>query len=250
MKRFLQLLCLVPTLAWGMTIESDDPASILPHLTPDTLVVFDVDDTLVRATGHLGSRQWRNHIRSKLRAAGYVDEEVEEHLLRFWLFVRPYCPHALLDETIVSLIAQLPNTLACTRRHPVEADATEEDLASFNIRFTAPNESFPLPCPHPALYKNGVIYAGANPKSVALQAYLTLRGTKPTSLILLDDQWYNINDLEAANLTDNYVGIRYSAIDARVAAFDPQIADLQWSTLPAYLSDEEAAARLERQLQK
>jgi hypothetical protein len=245
MKHWLQLLCLVPSLAWGMTFESDRVSSLLPHVTSDTLVVFDVDETVMAGSRQLGSRGWSNHIRAKLAAAGYSDEQVEEHLHRFWVFVQGYTQYELMDPELMSVMSQLPHTIACTKRKPLEAESTDEQLAALGVHFTAPSETFTLTCPHPALYQNGIIYAGDNPKSVALQAYFAVRGATPPTLILLDDYWFNINDLERANLNTNYIGIRYSAIDAREAAFEADIADLQWSLLPAYLSDEEARAQLE-----
>jgi hypothetical protein len=40
------------------------------------------------------------------------------------------------------------------------------------------------------------------------------------------------------------IGIRFSGADLRVKAFDPHIADMQFSLLPQIISDEEVMQRL------
>ena len=88
MKKIFASLFLIPSLIWGAIFESGRLEDITAHVGEDTWVFLDVDNTLIESSQHLGSAQWRNHIRKKADAAGYRNEEQELVLDKFWFFVQ------------------------------------------------------------------------------------------------------------------------------------------------------------------
>jgi len=71
-------------------------------------------------------------------------------------------------------------------------------------------------------------------------------GQMPKKVVFVDDRWDQVENLAEAleRLGIEFVGIRFSRADDRVKAFDPAIADLQFSRLPKIISDEEAKEAL------
>src|SRR5262245_28901432 len=124
MKKIITAFCLFPSLMWGSTFESNQIEDVMPHVETDTWVLIDVDNTLIESSLHLGSAQWRGHIRNKAKNAGYSSSETEAVLDQFWLFVQPFIPVRLVDPKALALIQSLQESkvpvLALTAREPIE----------------------------------------------------------------------------------------------------------------------------------
>lgn len=245
MKKALFTLFLLPSLMWGLVVESGKMKELLSHVGEETWVLIDVDNTLIESSIQLGSAQWRNYIRKKAENAGYSKEEAELVLDEFWLFVQPFVPVNLVDSEAKSVVDTLKKdgvfVVALTARDPIEAFHTAKQLASVKLdlsnTFLSPRLSLPLTAP--ALYQNGVVYCGENTKSSVLKALFKASGKTPRKIVFVDDKMDQINDLKSAfeHSKIEFVGIRFSAADARVKAFNGKIADLEWSLLPQIISD-------------
>jgi hypothetical protein len=251
MKKIIQAFCLIPSLIWGVTFESDQMEDVLPYIGAETWVLIDVDNTLIESSMHLGSVQWRSHIREKVRDIGYSALESEFVLDKFWLFVQLFIPVRLVDPKAPVLIQNLLKSkipvLALTARDLIELEHTQRQIDSVGIILSNDfPEKFLLPAAHPALYERGVIYCGENPKSEALVAFFQGVGCRPKKAIFVDDRWEQVKKLEVEleKLGIEFVGMRFSGADERVKSFDPMIADLQFSQLPRIVSDEEAKQSL------
>src|ERR1043165_239465 len=124
MKKILFTLCLIPSLIWGLVFESGRLEDLLPHATSETWVLIDADNTLFESALHLGSSQWRKHIRRKALKEGFSVKEAESILDQFWLFVQPFVPVRSVDPKAPSLIDHLQQSkipvLILTARDPVE----------------------------------------------------------------------------------------------------------------------------------
>ncbi|MBS0605146.1 MAG: DUF2608 domain-containing protein [Verrucomicrobia bacterium] len=254
MKKLLTALCLIPSLIWGVIIESDKMEAILPHVEEETWVLIDVDNTLIESSLHMGSAQWREHIRKKARSAGFDKAGTEAVLDKFWLFVQPFIPVRLVDPHAVDLIEGLRSSetvvIVLTARDSYESDHTQKQLASVGVSIN--NSAFPesavLQSDAISVYEKGVIYCGDNTKSQALLAFMERTGRIPKKVVFIDDKEDQIRGLEKTleAMGVEFVGIRFSGADERVRSFDPDIADLQFSRLPRIVSDEEAKKLLSR----
>jgi len=57
--------------AYGLIIESDKLETVIDYITPGTLVIFDIDNTLARPTEELSSDEWFCYLVNKKMAEGY-----------------------------------------------------------------------------------------------------------------------------------------------------------------------------------
>ncbi len=248
MKKFFAALCLIPTLLWGMVFESGKMEDLVPHVDEETWVFIDVDNTLIESSLHLGSAQWRGHIKEKAQRLGLSKAESESILDKFWLFVQPFVPVRLVDPDSAQLIQTLKKSntslFALTAREPIESGHTQKQLSSVEVSLSSSAfpETLTLPSAYPGLLEKGVIYCGDNTKSEALIAFFKAMGRVPKKVVFVDDRLEQISALEKTleEMGIEFVGIRFSAADERVKSFDGQIADLQFSHLPKIVSDEEA----------
>lgn len=248
MKKIFTALCLAPVVLWGAVFESGQMEDILPHVDQETWVFLDVDNTMIESTQHLGSAQWRNHIRKKTRECGYTPEETELALDKFWVFVQHFASVKLVDSQTVDVIERLKEAdvrvFSLTAREPIEATHTQRQLGSVGISlFTDPilDPAF-LPTEKLALLDQGVIYCGDNTKSAAIAAFFEEMGAKPKKVVFVDDHRGQVFELEKVieGMGIEFVGMRFSGADERVQAFDGDIADVQFSYLPKIVRDEDA----------
>jgi FMN phosphatase YigB (HAD superfamily) len=255
MKKLFIILWLLPCLVRGQIIESDRIEVILPHVTEETWVLFDLDNTLIESSLHLGSIQWESHLKKHSLKLGYNEHEIGTILEKFWTFVQHFIPVRLVDPQAPNVLKQLDDSNATvfglTARAPNEVDYTRRQLDSVNISLcTEPSypEQFPLLASEPILYDRGVIYCGDNTKSEALIAFFNAIGRLPKKVVFIDDKFEHVRDLERTleQMGINFIGIRFSRADERVQSFDSEVANLQFSQLPQIISDEEAKLFLMR----
>lgn len=248
MKKFLAALSLLPSLLCGMVFESDQMKDILPHVSEGTLVLIDLDNTLIESSIHLGSAQWRDHVRDRARAAGYDKQGVEEVLDQFWLFVQPFVPVRIVDPNAAQVMEDLRKShipvIALTAREPRELAHTQKQIASTGVVLSGTRVfgNATLPSEFPGLYQDGVIYCGDNTKSGALLAFFEHIGKAPKKVVFVDDRQEQVDGLAKTmeEMGIEFVGIRFSGADTRVESFDGSIADVQFVLLPIIISDEEA----------
>jgi hypothetical protein len=252
--KIITALCLIPSLIWGVIYESDRMQDILSHVHFGTMVVIDIDNTLIESSMHLGSAQWRTYIRNKAASLGYDAAASELILDKFWMFAQHFVPVRLVDPAILSVIDQLklehPGIIivALSAREPSEMEHTRRQLDSVGVVLLNGSfrQHFALPAPHHSIYHKGVIYCGDNKKSEALFAFFQALKYYPKRVIFVDDKLSQVQEVEKFLEQKNieFIGIRFSAADQRVKAFDPEIAELQFSQLPKIISDEEAKRML------
>lgn len=248
MKKLFASLLLVPSLIWGMVFESERMEDVIPHVGEETWVFLDMDNTLIESCQHLGSAQWRSHIRKKAYNCGYSNEETELALDKFWFFVQQFVSVRLVDPHSVSVIEQLKESntrvFSLTARDAIESVHTQKQLSSVGISLSSNPlpQSVTLPADRLALLEQGVIYCGENTKSEALVAFFKEMGRTPKKVILVDDKLDQIEELEKTveAMGIEFVGIRFNAADKRVLSFDGDIADVQFSYLPKIVTDEDA----------
>lgn len=235
---------------WTLVFESDRLESLQPYFCKETLVIFDYDNTLVESEQHLGSAQWRSYIRAKALDAGFCPTKAEEMVDRFWQFVQPLIRQRLVQSNTLELLRQWKTKphidfIVLTAREPLEKEYTFRQLSELKLDFSkAQRWSYlNLVLPYPGIYEKGVIFAGENDKGTTLEAYLQLQEHLPKRIVFIDDKKEQIDTVQhtVERFGIEFIGIRYSATDKRVHAFNPLVAERQWLALPKLISDEDAA---------
>ncbi len=228
-------------------IETESFEEILEHLTPDTAIFCDLDNTLLESCQHFGTVQWFEHYEKKLLDEGKSPIETERFLQLLWNELLPKMSVRLLDDTVPNLLRDLQMrghlVLGLTARYPMDAEYTHLQLQRLGIQFDQRYSDHDMDLEHPAIFHKGIIYASSfNRKSAALLALLKQIDYYPPNLIFIDDKMSHVQDLElfVPPFNINYVGVRYGKADKRVKEYDPQIAQMQMKLFPEFISDEQA----------
>jgi hypothetical protein len=234
-----------------------DTIDQLPLRQPEgTLFLFDLDDTLIDSPHMVGSRAWRQYMRT---AAGKYWHD------RLSLFLVEHIEVAPVEEataTIVKILQSQGHSVCgftARERHfwfdiPAQMDKiTVGQVNSVGIFFNSEMAStfYPELTSVPEYYE-GIFFSNV----VAKGSYLTnlLQSIPPSSslprkIVFIDDKWYQVESVAAALERGgiDYECYWYRATDKKESEFDPIIANIQlyhiWVTEGrSVLTDQEAAA--------
>jgi hypothetical protein len=236
----------IPSVLIGDIMETEFFEEIINHLSPNTLVCCDLDNTLIEASQQFGSVQWGDNHRRSLIESGVSPEEAEEIVHQIWMKMLPIITMRLVDPEAPRIIQNIQQqghiVLGLTARYPEEAQYTHAQLDRVGIRFNSGDHQKML-LDGPVLYENGILFCGNyNKKGETLINFLKIIKLKPKKIVFIDDKLSHIKNLEniLTSFNIDYVGIRFSKADKRVNEYDQALADLQWRLFPSFVTDEEA----------
>lgn len=223
-----------------LIIESNTIESILHYISPDTLVIFDIDNTLARPNKELSSDEWFCHRVNTKMAEGHDYITAIYYAIPATYYAQFNVPLGLTESIAAGLlhdlIARNIPTMALTTRSLFVSERTLKQLEDIDIHFSIPHisqEDLVLPMPHPCFYKNSILFGGNNDKGEALIAFFHWMNYYPTKVIFIDDKLKYLLAVEKAlkHYNIEFIGIRYSGCDDRVHNFDPAQAEMQWQQL-------------------
>jgi len=235
------LFLLLNTYSNAHIVESDTLLSILNYpITPNTLIIFDIDNTIAHPIEELSSDEWFCHLVDTKMLEGNDLLTSIYYALPAAFYAQFNIPLEPTEKTTVALIKQLIDSgiavMALSTRSLFIAERTLEQLDGINICFFMPDvdtDELVLPMPHPCLYKHGILFGGNNDKGQALTCFFNIMNYHPDTVIFVDDKMKYLlsveNALEPRNIT--FYGIRYSGCDERVRNFDPAKAEQQYQEL-------------------
>lgn len=253
MRYLLCLFCITTPLFCAIFEVSH--FSELPHyVTPETLVILDIDDTLLLPAQSLGCDAWFT-ARLKALQATHSPEQALDKALAEWEAIRHLTQMNLVEEETAAIVGALQekNTpvMGLTTQGLALATRTINQLAAVHIDLTktAPSkEDHYFINEHGVLYRRGLLFTSGTKKGAALTKLLTLLKYQPKHIVFINDKATHLQDvetgLEATGI--RFTGLRYAYGDTRVASFRPEIAHIQWthSSFNHILSDAEAEALL------
>ncbi|WP_059359402.1 DUF2608 domain-containing protein [Parachlamydia acanthamoebae] len=232
-------------------VETPHFSEIVAYAKPNTLLILDIDDTLLIPVQTIGTDAWFMHrlkiheCREKVYAAA-LDKALAE-----WEAIR-HLTHVKIveegtDQIIDDLQKQKITIMGLTTQGLALTTRTVNQLHSLKIDLsrTAPSaEDHYFINDHGILYRNGILFTSGTNKGKALLKLLDLINYHPNRIVFINDKLKHLQDVEASVLSRNidFIGLRYSYSDQRVANFCPEIANIQWrySTFNHLMSDEEA----------
>jgi len=226
---------------YALIIESDHLSTVLDYIEPfNTLVIFDIDNTLARPTQELGSDEWFCHVVDSKVAEGFDYLTSIYYALpvafyaQFNIPLEPTEPN--IPELIEYLVSKGIHVIALSTRSLFIAERTLEQLDNINISFFIPNlnpDDLVLPMQYPCFYKHGILFGGNNDKGQVLNCFFDIMDYHPEKVIFIDDKMKYLIAVEQALQKHciPFVGIRYSGCDNRVKNFDPTKSDAQWHDL-------------------
>ena len=212
----------------------------------NVLVVFDIDNTLLAMEQGLGADQWyewqKELSNSDACSPQYVgDRFAVQGALYFASAMRP------TQENAATQVKRVQNAgvavIALTSRGQDYRLQTFRELRRNGYSFTYSaigpaggfNDSFmPVEDGRLSRYEDGVFLTAGQHKGQMLYALLQKTGsTLPGVVVMVDDKQKN---LDAVKETFARLGVpihawRYSGEDQNVADFDPEQADLEWTSI-------------------
>jgi FMN phosphatase YigB (HAD superfamily) len=185
-------------------------AEIRPELSTGTLLVFDIDNTLIEPVGNIGSDQWYYYIEKAYKRDGLDQAAAEAKAGEAWSRTLATVKVKPVEDLIPALVREQQKRglkiLALTAREPADAPATFKQLNDAGIDLAG-----------------NVEFVGDGPdKGKALVAYLKKNKLKPSKIVFVDDKPHHAKNVDAALTAAGIpsVSFRYGAADAKVRAFN------------------------------
>lgn len=255
MRSFARLLIPAAALVVGAslaakTAETHDITDLLRYVDRNTVLVVDIDNTILTSGQDLGTTKWGwNHV-SRMEKMGYTHDEAMAltHAVfhQVWRLSEP----RLVDERIPDVIRRFQKqgikVLGLSNRDPSLAYVTSDQLCRLNIdltRSSLDSDDFKVFAATETHYVEGILFVGdMGDKGKALNAFLRMVLQRPDKVVFVDDRMRNVSNVGAAlrDLNIEYVGVWYRKGDEWVAGYKQDIANLQEQYFGYLLSDEDA----------
>jgi len=243
----------------GVIIETKNIFDIETHKDEDTLIIYDIDNTLIEPQQTLGSDQWFSHHFFELKKHLKNEEAALEKALSHWLAIQTLSTMKEVQEGTAQLIKKQQNenslVMGLTTRNYAFSNCTFDQLRSLGIDLskTAPNKKdhyFKKERMVAAL--KGILFTSGTHKGDALFAYLDKIKYYPKKIVFINDKKSHLIPVEESCNERNipFVGLRYGYVDEKVENYNKHVAAIQIQHFGNLLSDDEALALLETSILK
>jgi osmoprotectant transport system permease protein len=213
-------------------------SQIVPQIDDSTLLVFDLDNTLIEPVGNLGSDQWYYYLIRRYRDIdGLTEKQATSKADDLWNKVQWIVKVKPVEANTPEIIKQLQGRgvvmMGLTARTPDIADRTLDQLAFVGMvldRTTVHDKDLELKADDVALYTRGVLFVGEhNDKGKVLAQFLRQTDRVPKKVVFVDDKPKHVTNVEKAlrELNVGYTGLRYGMADAKVKEFEADTEDIQ-----------------------
>lgn len=239
----------VPFTLNAKIIEAHQIKDILKEIDTETLVLFDMDDTLTDSSISLGTGAWRQYVRTQIASDYHLKSpgnphDIMTHAAAETIPVKP------VEPDLVPLIEDLQNkhvaVFCLTARgsnlwYSTPMDGIDElsyrQLKSIEIDFTNTVTPEPFQLIDSTVFYHGIFLTKGTKKGPFLEKLFQETGYRPTKVVFIDDK-LDENKSVASTLDkmgiDN-VCVWYHRAQANNEDFNPLIASIQ---LEAFLNDQ------------
>lgn len=217
-------------------------------LSEDVLVIFDVDDTLMRPSQQLGSEAWALHHLETMKSNKVKPDLALKRLARHWEKVQKKTKVELLEKMTPTFLSSLQErnipSMGITLRFPKCADLTAKQLKKLKINLskTAPFKDIMLfSLKNEVQYRNGILYISpTNTKALALDSFFKKAGLNPEKIIYIDNSLEQVKAFEE-HFTEKKDSLHcYHYKPKNAAKFSPEVTEIQWKYMGQILQDEKA----------
>lgn len=228
------------------------------YVKPKTLILLDIDNTILEPVQMLGNEIWFTHQIKNRMKSGLSYEEAFDQTLPELAAIHNITHVRLIEPSIADIIKKWQNegytVMGFTGRGINFVVATERQLkeVGIDLQTTAPlTHSFCLlsDAAVPTFYTNGILFTGGKDKGTALIAFLKQLSSQPARILLIDDKKSYLDQVERATEENKiaFLGLWYRGAQKQAERFCPQAADLQRERFLHILSDEEAKLLLKEE---
>jgi hypothetical protein len=240
----------------GKIVEVARFHEIARHINAETLIILDIDDTIIVPEQMVGCDDWFNLRCKKHEAAGMSKSAALEKALAEWESIRHITKMKTVEKETHTLIQCLQQKghkiMGLTSQGLALATRTVQQLQEnqVDLSATAPTaEDYYVNLNgHSVLFRKGILFTSGKSKGESLFKFCDNFGLKPKRIVYIDDKAAHLASVEteAQKRGIEYIGLRYAYADKHKAAFRPEIADFQFvhSTFAKLLTDEEAKSKM------
>lgn len=199
----LLLLITIHTTASAKIIESHNISDIKNSYETNTLVLFDVDETLMDSDTHLNSGKWYDFFwKGHALTTSEVEDTATGDLM--W-FIAEKVPTSCIEPEILDIINELQSsedmyTLGLTARHPgltlkTKENLTAKQLKTIGIDFSKSKSNS---LHDHDLFFDGIFFTSGKLKGPVLVDILTRSEYRPNKIIFVDDRLKQIQSVDLA----------------------------------------------------
>ncbi|MBF0406318.1 MAG: DUF2608 domain-containing protein [Candidatus Riflebacteria bacterium] len=210
---------------------------IIPVVDKDTLLVFDIDNTLVCPITDFGSDQWLFYIVDRYMKVFNLSHEVAlDKGIELWVEVQKQIMVEPVETDTPEMVKNFQQKgikiMGLTARKFADMDFTVKHLDSAGIHLgdsTIYDSELELTSDDSAKFSNGILYVGEkNNKAKVLDLFLKKIGKNVSKIVFVDDKEKHVTNLENVfgKSSVSFTGFRYGATDDRVKSFKQDMADL------------------------
>lgn len=220
------------------------------HVADASIIVLDIDDTLLVPVQTLGTDVWFQY-RFDFYKQHHPSQIALDKALAEWEAVRHLTEVKVVEDGTDAVIKKLQDAgcvvmglstqgLALTTRTLIQLESLNIDLS---LTSPSSNDHYFMN-KQGVLYRNGILFTSGTRKGEAFLKLCDLIGMSPQKVVFINDKRTHLRDMEETLQAEGvqFLGLRYAHSDERVAHFDRQIADVQWkhSNFGRILTDDEA----------
>lgn len=214
-------------------IEIKKITDILNYVNQDSLVVFDIDNTLIQSVQEFGGQSHFFSTIKRFKKQGLKECDAIKKSSVAWTEFQDYISYKTVEQKTVNVIETLKNknikSMALTARWSALAKKTVGTLKALKLAFD--NNSFydkeiklgTISC----LFK-GILFTGdEKEKGESLILFFEKINYIPKHVLFIDDSIDHVESVYKSLDKNNIpcVCMRYSATDEREAKFDPEKAE-------------------------
>ncbi len=205
---------------WGTIIEIKHFSQAIDFISPDSLVLLDIDNTVLEPTheNQQGSDQWFSTLLGQ--------HPTPEQAIAQYCSAVLTCPMQLVEPdipAILNTIQQRAQLLGFTMRSMVLAPCTTYYLKEFGIDLGShiPDQGFMIDGIHPVLLYHNIIFCQGQKHGSTLLHILDALALQPTTIVMIDDKIRYLKLIEHAcqQRGINFIGLRYGFLDKKVQKF-------------------------------
>lgn len=213
------------------------------HISYNTWLILDLDNTVMESISELGSDQWFTAMRDQACLVLQDTSTAAQLSLSIYLAVQKFIHTKPVEENVVKIIQTLQAIglpiIALTARSESIIEDTIRQLQAIEIDFskTAPaidSGQFP--------YHKGIIFCSGRDKGKAWQSIMAQSSNYPKHIVMLDDHARHLERMSQALQEKSpktaFTGLKYRFLDSKVSLFNMKKADVQLAMLREKLPED------------
>jgi len=230
----LFFISLLQSNIYPVIFESHNLSDIYKYLDKDSIVVTDIDNTIVK-TIPKEVEPWIKYKTLELRKKGLSYKEALNHALYMFMIISKLTklvPLGNSPKIIHDLQKKNIPIIALTNRSIPVVKRTIKQLKNIGIDLSKNNlykNDIDLQVTHNGKYSHGIIFTGSNDKGKMLYEFFKKIKKTPKKIIFVNDKIKNVKSVEKAAIQNNaeFIGIRLCLMDKEKKDFDPVAAKKQ-----------------------